>query len=477
MSEAWQRLLQRPRWARGAVHIHLVGIGGAGLSAIATVLHEEGYTVSGCDRAPSAVTAGLAQRGIVVHQGHAAAHLAGVSLVLASSAVPPDAPELAAARANGIPVLRRGELLAELMRGRVRVAVAGTHGKTTTTGMIAWVLTQAGRDPTFIVGGHLPDLGTNARAGRGLAFVIEADEYDRMFLGLTPTVAVITAVEWDHPDCYPTPEAFLAAFASFIARVPAEGWIIGCMDDPGVQRLRLGCAAQGQWEGYGLETKAEWQAMDVRPNAQGGSDFTVLRSGQRRAQVSLALPGKHNVRDALAALAAVAHLGVEVEEAAHILRSFHGATRRFEVKGEVDGIMVIDDYGHHPTEIQATLAAARQRFPGRAIWAVFQPHTFSRTRALLDEFAAAFADADHVIITDIYAARERDDLGMHASHIVGHMSHPDARYIGNLDEVVVYLLRSLRPDDVLITLGAGDGYLVGEQVLAGLRERTQTPRG
>ncbi len=495
MRGEWQRLLDGPRAERKRVHIHLMGIGGTGLSAIATVLQEEGYTVSGCDRAPSALAETLARRGVVVHQGHNAAHLVGVDLLLVSSAIPVDAPERLAAQARGIPVVKRDELLGRLMAGRTGIAVAGTHGKTTTTGMIAWILTQAGHDPTFIIGSTIPDLGTNARAGQGPAFVVEADEYDRMFLGLQPTIAVVTNIEWDHPDCYPTPEAFREAFAQFVARVPAGGQIIGCMDDEGVREVRkIATAAptltlprvagegrgganrtlartEGLWEGYGLGPGADWQALDITPNARGGHDFAVLRKGRHVAQVSLSLAGKHNVLNALGALAAVAQVGVEPEQAARMLGSFRGATRRFEAKGEAGGIMVLDDYGHHPTEVRATLAAVRQRFLGRTVWAVFQPHTFSRTRALLADFAAAFNDADHVIITDIFPARERDDLGITSAHIVERMRHPDARYIGSLDAAAGYLLQHLRAGDVLITLGAGDGYLVGERVLAGLREK------
>ena len=494
MNGEWQWLLGRPREERKKVHIHLMGIGGTGLSAIATVLQEEGYTVSGCDRAPSALAEMLARRGVVVYKGHDAAHLVGVDLLLVSSAIPADAPERLAARARGIPVTKRDELLGRLMVERTGIAVAGTHGKTTTTGMIAWILAQAGHDPTFIVGSPLPDLGTNARAGCGPAFVVEADEYDRMFLGLLPTIAVVTNVEWDHPDCYPTLEAFQEAFAQFVARVPAGGKIIGCMDDEGVQEVRKiatmasaptlpRAAGEGRkearqtlvksaavWEGYGLEPGADWQATDVMPNARGGHDFTVFCRGVRVAQVSLSIAGKHNVLNALGALATVAQVGVEPEQAARILGFFRGAARRFEAKGEAGGIIVLDDYGHHPTEVRATLAAARQRFPGRTVWAVFQPHTFSRTRALLADFAVAFNDADHVIITDIFPARERDNLGVTSAHIVERMSHADARYIGSLDAAAAYLLQHLRAGDVLITLGAGDGYLVGEKVVGGLRK-------
>jgi UDP-N-acetylmuramate--alanine ligase len=488
MSGEWQRLLGGPRAERQKIHIHLMGIGGTGLSAIAKVLQEEGYTVSGCDRAPSALAETLARRGVMVHQGHDASHLVGVDLLLVSSAIPGDAPERLAAQARGIPVVKRDELVGQLMAGRTGIAVAGTHGKTTTTGMIAWILAQAGHDPTFIVGSPIPDWGTNARAGRGPFFVVEADEYDRMFLGLQPAIAVVTNIEWDHPDCYPTPEAFQEAFVQFVARVPAGGQVIGCMDDEGVREVRKIAAAAptltlpryagegregagGEWQGYGLGPDLDWQATEITLNARGGHDFAVLHKGKHVAQVSLPLAGKHNILNALGALAAVAQVGVEPERAARILGSFRGAARRFEAKGEAGGIMVLDDYGHHPTEVRATLAAVRQRFSGRTVWAVFQPHTFSRTRALLADFAAAFNDADHVIIIDIFPARERDDLGVTSARIVERMNHPDARYIGSLDAAADYLLPRLKSGDVLITLGAGDGYLVGERVLAGLREK------
>ncbi|MDH7485467.1 MAG: UDP-N-acetylmuramate--L-alanine ligase [Anaerolineae bacterium] len=469
-------LLRRPSGRRAEVHIHLVGIGGAGLSAIAKVLLERGYTVSGSDLAPGPITAPLSALGATIYAGHAAAQVAGADFVLVSSAVPADNPEVVEARRRSIPVLRRPQFLGWLTAEHTTIAVAGTHGKTTTTAMIAWLLSRAGQDPSYIIGGVLPELGSNAHAGSGLYFVIEADEYDRTFLGLRPYVAVITTVEWDHVDCYPTPGDCRAAFEEFAARLPDDGLLVVCADDMIARELGELRGAQGKPVVlYGLDERGDWQATEVRANARGGNDFAVWQGGRRLGTASLRIPGRHNVANALAALAVADHLGIPFDVAAEALAVFAGAERRFEHKGESHGIIVIDDYAHHPTEIRATLAAARQRYPGREIWAVFQPHTYSRTGALLEEFAASFADADHVIVTDIYAARERDTLGISAVQVVERMVHPDARHIGGLRETADFLLRRLQPGDVLITLGAGDGYRIGQWVLAGLEERGDAP--
>ncbi len=491
-------------------HIHLIGIGGAGLSAIATVLLEQGYSVSGSDLHASAVTERLARLGATVYVGHAAANLGDADLVVVSSAVPEGNPEVEEAHRRDIPVAKRAEWLGRMMGGKRGVAVAGTHGKTTTTAMIALILREAGLDPTFIVGGDIPQLGTNAGAGAGDVFVIEADEYDHTFLGLRPEIAVVTVVEWDHPDCYPTPQSMMEAFQQFVALVPAEGLVVGCGDEAGVQGL-FGKLVDGEtgklgdWEigksedrsaedlpsppqspslpisqspnlpaliTYGLNAGNDWRAVELELNRRGGYDFAVhLADASKQAeeglgQVSLGVPGKHNVKNALAALAVADWLGVPLAQATATLANFSGVGRRFEIKDRASEIVVVDDYAHHPTEIRATLAAARTRYPERAIWAVFQPHTYSRTRALLDDFAAAFADADHVVIVDIFPAREVDDGSVSSHDIIARMEHPDARYIGLLEDAANFLVGRLRPGDVLITLGAGDGYRVGEMVIS-----------
>ncbi len=450
--------------------VHLIGIGGIGLSAIAKVLLEEGYRVSGSDLKLSPITAALADLGAVVYQGHRAENVGQADLVIVSSAIPADNPEAAAARERGIPVVKRDWMLGRMMQGRFGIAVAGSHGKTTITALIALCLTEAGLDPTFIVGGILENLGTNAKAGRGEHFVVEADEYDRTFLGLRPRIAVVTNIEMDHPDCYPELDDLVEAFRGFVHLVPADGCVVGCGDEArtrGVLRELRGAEGLGaDVVTYGLGEGVDWQAADIRANELGGHDFVALHDGQAVGEFTLRIPGLHNVQNALAVLAVAHRLGLPLADVRETLRGFRGVQRRFEVKGEVNGIIVIDDYAHHPTQIRTTLRAARERYPQRTIWAVFQPHTYSRTKALLSEFAASFADADHVVVTDIYAAREDDDLGVSASHIVARTKHPDVRYIPGLDEAADYLLDHLKSGDVLITLGAGDGYKVGEEVLA-----------
>ncbi|MCD6291681.1 MAG: UDP-N-acetylmuramate--L-alanine ligase [Anaerolineae bacterium] len=463
------QILERP-----GAHIHLIGIGGTGLSAIATVLLERGYRVSGSDLSRTRVTDALAKAGARVFIGQAAGQERGADLVLISSAVPPNNPELQSALSSGIPVVKRAQFLGPLMRGRTVIAIAGTHGKTTTTAMIATTLTAAGRDPSFIIGGILPGMERNAHAGHGTDFVVEADEYDRMFLALSPDVAIVTNVEWDHVDCYPTPDDFAGAFQSFVDRLPDDGLLIACADDPrarqlGERRRRMGKPTAL----YGLADGASWQARNLVVNEMGGTDCEVWHDDEQIATLHLQIPGRHNVLNALAALAAADHLGVHPKNGATNLNNFAGVRRRFEVKGIVHGIIVVDDYAHHPSEVRATLSAARQRYPDRVLWAVFQPHTYSRTRALLQAFAGCFAQADHVLVTDIYAAREHETLGVDASQLAERIGrqHPDARYVGGLDDVVRVLLQGLRPGDVLLTLGAGDGYQVGERVLAALEER------
>lgn len=454
------------------MHIHLVGIGGAGLSAIARVLMNMGYQVSGSDCTASELTAALAAEGAMVSINHAARNIDGAELLLVSSAIPPDNPEVLAARATGVPVLKRADLLGRLMAGRRGIAVAGAHGKTTTTAMLASVLMAAGLDPTFIVGGVIAELGTNARAGKGDIFLIEADEYDRTFLGLEPQVAVLTVVEHDHPDCYPTLESLQDAFREFINRLPPDGLLVASIDDPGVRSLgREWESAGGTVRWYGSGADATWRATDLQPNQAGGSDFVVSRRGQTVGLVRLRVPGKHNVLNALATIVVADWLGLPFETVRSTLTDFRGVGRRFEIKSEVNGVIIVDDYAHHPTEIEATLAAARERFPGRRIWAVFQPHTYSRTRALMDEFARAFTDADEVIVLDIYAAREIDDLGVSAQQLVARMPHPHARHIAGRHAAADYLVAHVRPGDVLITMGAGDGYMVGEWVLDALESR------
>ena len=445
-------------------HIHILGMGGTGLSAIARVLLEQGYTVSGCDRQENAFLRALSQAGARVFVGHDESHLEGVDALLVTSAAPDDHPEIIAAQEQGIPVFKRRTFLPHLLAGREVVAVAGTHGKTTTTAMIVHLLRNLGRDAGYIIGSVVPRWG-NAAAGTDPVFVIEADEYDYMFWGLTPTVAVVTNVEWDHVDCFPTREDYVDAFVTFADRA---GVVVACADDEGARTVAH--SVHGEVVTYGFAPDARWQAGDALATGEGGWRFVPLKDGKpMAAPVTLQVPGRHNVLNALAALAAVDALGVDVGRVAPFLATYQGARRRFEVKGEVNGVVVVDDYAHHPTEVRATLAAAREHFPGRRVWAVFQPHTYTRTKALLDQWRNAFANADEVAVMSIYAARETDTLGLSGEQVAQAIHHPRVHYTGDVESTIAYLRKHVRPGDVLITLGAGTSVQVANALVNGRR--------
>ncbi len=436
--------------------IHFIGIGGAGLSAIAKVLIEQGKQVSGSDQVASAATAALAAMGARVSIGHRAENLGDAQLVVMSSAVRAGNPELAAAQAAGVPVVKRDALLGEMMQGKDGIAIAGTHGKTTTTAMAAFCLSEMGLDPTFIVGGVMANLGTNARFGRGPHFVIEADEYDHMFLGLKPRHAVVTNIEYDHPDCFPDEAAMVRDFQQFVrlpSIVQSRGAVIICGDSPNARALR---AVVPEARSYGFAEHNDYRIIDPHSGAEGGADFVVARDRRSLAVVHLNVPGRHNMLNACAVIALADRLDLDLKAAAAALGRFHGTGRRFEVRGEAGGVTIVDDYAHHPTEIRATLAAARERYKSRRVWAVFQPHTFSRTRALLDEFARAFGDADAVIVTEIFPSRETDTLGISGRDLVKRMTHPRAQFAPSLAAAATALRAALRPGDVVLLLGAGD---------------------
>ncbi len=405
---------------------------------------------------------------------HKAENISGADLVIRSSAVPEDNPEVVAARLAGIPVLKRSEYLGQWMENKVGIAIAGTHGKTTTTAMLAWTLVCLGQDPSYIIGGVSKNLGSNAHAGKGSAFVIEADEYDRMFLGLRPVVAIVTNVEHDHPDCYPTAAEYRQAFAEFVHSIKPEGALIACRDDENAAGLMDEIPSGCQGVTYGMQSQADYQARLVMTNSQGGSSFEVWKqnNGQPARLVSLTLqiPGEHNVCNATAVVATAHQLHLNLEETARALAAFSGVGRRFDIRGEVDGITIIDDYAHHPTEIRATLAAARQRFPRHRLWVVWQPHTYSRTAALLNEFAGAFQDADRVIVTEIFASREKPSE-FSAYQVVRKMKHPSVHFTPSLEEATAHLLAALRPGDVLLVLSAGDADQISSWVLTALQAK------
>ncbi|HSA99872.1 MAG TPA: UDP-N-acetylmuramate--L-alanine ligase [Anaerolineales bacterium] len=462
-------------------HVHFIGIGGSGLSAIARLLLESGYTVSGSDRALTPFAEQVRRAGATVYVGHHPRNLTGADWVVRSSAIMDDNPEVIGARQAGIPVYKRADFLGRLMEDKLGIAIAGTHGKTTTTAMTAWVLSELGRDPSFIVGGVANNLGVNAHAGQGKVFVIEADEYDNMFLGLKPQIAVVTSIEHDHPDFFPTLDTMFQAFEKFVGLLPVGGTLIVCAEDPGAAALLSRVSKDGKnFVSYGVHNEMTintplWvQARDVKPNERGGCDFTAttnLASKTSTAiKVSLQVPGQYNVRNALAVLAIVGVLGLSRRKAAQALAEFTGTGRRFELRGEVNGIRVFDDYAHHPTEIKATLSGARARFPDARIWAVWQPHTYSRTKTLFLDFARSFKDANEVIVTEVYAAREpKEDFT--SAEIVSTMPHLSAHYIKTLPEVAEYLLKNLQPGDVVLVLSAGDADQISTDVLKGLQER------
>jgi UDP-N-acetylmuramate--alanine ligase len=407
-----------------------------------------------------------------VHEGHRGENAAGADALIVSSAVPEGNPEITVAREKDIPVLKRGQALAWLMEDHYSIAVAGTHGKTTISAMIGLILEKADLDPTIIVGGIIPELAANAKEGKGEYLVVEADEYDRTFLHLSPQLTVITSIEMDHPDCFANLEDMSQTFREFLSKMPAGGFVLACGDDLQARKV-ISNLPELTVTTYGLHPDNHWSAASLEQNAVGGTDFVVAAGADQKGWFQLSIPGAHNVSNALASIGVADHLGLDLTSVRDTLRRFQGVGRRFEIRGELQGITVVDDYAHHPSEIRATLAGARRRYDGRRIWVVFQPHTYSRTKALLGDFASAFSDADQVIITAIYAARERDTLGVRASDLVQAMSHPRATHIADLSEAAVRVANQLTSGDVLITMGAGDVWRVGEEVLALLRERAQ----
>jgi UDP-N-acetylmuramate--alanine ligase len=454
-------------------HTHFIGIGGTGLSAIARVLLERGQTVSGSDKELSPLAENLKKAGVTVFTGHAAEHIRGADVVVRSSAVPDDNIEVAAAQQAGIPVLKRVDYLGQLLDGYTTIGIAGSHGKTSTTSMAAWTLTALNQRPGFIVGGVVQNLNTNAHAGRGPLFVIEADEYDYMFWGLAPKIAVVTNIEHDHPDCFPTPENFYQAFQGFADRIVPGGTLAACLDDPGAAKLLAYAKEKGtQTWSYSLsDPGADYSARNLVSQPESGYRFEAWRGEEKLAEVSLRVPGVHNVSNALAALIVADLLGLDLQEAGEALEDFLGSGRRFDILGQANGVVVVDDYGHHPTEIKATLAAAKDRYPGKRIWAVWQPHTYSRTLQLLAEFGAAFGDADQVIVTQVYAAREETPEGFSHQQIVDAIEQGQARYIQGLDETVDILLSEVQAGDVVIVFSAGDATEVSAKLFAGLQQK------
>ena len=456
---------------RGRVRqIHFVGIGGIGMSGIAEVLLELGFDVRGSDVKDGEAVERLRQRGATVHIGHAAENVAGADVVVMSSAVTRENPEIDAALAQGIPVIPRAEMLAELMRLKHGVAIAGSHGKTTTTSLVAAVLNHAGIDPTVVIGGKVNQLGTNARLGRGEYLVAEADESDGSFLRLTPTLAVVTNLDLEHVDYWKGGLPQLRqGFIDFLNRLPFYGLGVVCIDDENAQGLLPDVTRRVVT--YGKSRQADYQARDIETEGLG-TRFVAWRREQELGVVRLQIVGEHNALNALAAIALADELAIPFERTREALEGFEGVQRRFTLRGEERGVSVVDDYGHHPTEIRATLKSGRAAYAGRRLVVLFQPHRYSRTAALRDEFARAFNDADVVLVTAVYAAGEPPIEGASGEALVEALrrhGHHNVRYVESVDDGVAELSREVRDGDVVLTLGAGDVTRAGPALIARLK--------
>ena len=449
------------------MRIHMIGIGGAGMSGVAEVLHRSGNEVTGSDLKESPYTRRLEEAGITVYIGHAPHQIGDAEQVVISTAIPSTNPELLEAQRRSIPVVPRGAALASILKGGQSVAVAGTHGKTTTTSMTAHALKSLGENPTAIIGGELNDIGSNVVLGGSDLFVAESDESDRSLLYMKPQAAVVTNVEFDHPDFYASFDDVLSTFAKFVEALPPHGHLVACADDPNC--LELATLALCPVTTYGL------RSGDLRAEILSPNSYTLIESGEERGTVELGVYGEHNVLNSLAAASIARWLGHDVYTAAASLKTFNGVRRRFQVKGERGGIRVVDDYAHHPTELSATLEVGRATCAedGRVI-AVFQPHRYSRTRALYREFGEALILADAVLITDVYSAGEMPQPGVSGKLVVDAVcerrvpsdSHPDVYYIPNLHEVPGVLQKVAEPRDTVLTMGAGDISRVGDELLA-----------
>ena len=447
-------------------HIYFIGIGGISMSGLAEILASRGHQVSGTDVKETAVTKHLQNLGIHINFGHRAENITDdITLVVYTAAIHDDNPELRAAHEKGIRIMDRAHLLGQIMdEYHDSVAVSGTHGKTTTTSMVSEILLAAEKDPTITVGGILPTIGSNLRIGNSPYFVAEACEYFDSFLQFNPFIAIILNVESDHLDYFKTLENIRRSFHAFAQRVPDKGLLAISEKIDNVEELTDGLTCHV--ETFGLSEKANWRAENIVHEADGRNSFDVYHNGAFFTTIHLHIPGEHNITNALAAIGASAFLGAAPEDCVKGLHHYTGTERRFQLKGKKDGITVIDDYAHHPTEIKAALAAA-QNVQHNTTWCVFQPHTFSRTRFLFDEFGEAFGDADEIIIADIFAARETDDGTVSAAQLADRIAQTgkSARYVGDFAAIEAYLREHCKSGDLLMTVGAGDVYKIGENFL------------
>jgi UDP-N-acetylmuramate--alanine ligase len=450
-------------------HIHFVGIGGIGMSGIAELLLNLGYKVSGSDVSSSDLTRRLESIGGVAYEGHAAKQIKGADVVVTSAAIAPDNPEVIAAAQASIPVIPRAEMLAELMRLKYSVAIAGAHGKTSTTSLVAAVLDKGGLDPTVVIGGKLKSVGINALLGEGDFIVAEADESDGSFLKMSPTIAVVTNIDREHLDFYKDLNHIKEVFLSFIDRIPFYGLAILCLDDEPIQDIIP--KIKKRFTTYGVSSQADIQAKNIESKGLT-SRFAVKHLGEQLGEISLNLPGIHNVYNAMASIAVGLELGVDFEVIKSALETVQGVQRRLEIKGIARNITVVDDYGHHPTEIKFTLQAAKESWPDRRIVVVFQPHRYSRTQALFDDFTRSFYQSDMLVVLPIYAASEKAIKGVDSQLLFEEIrahGHKDVVFMPSFTAAVSHLKQTLTAGDILLTLGAGDVYKLGETLLKELK--------
>ena len=447
--------------------IHFIGIGGSGMSGIAEVLINQGYEVSGSDKVRTSITNHLEQLGARIHFEHAPENIENAQLVITSSAIKPDNMEVVAARQRMIPVIPRAEMLAELMRMKYGIAIAGTHGKTTTTSLVATVLAGGELDPTVIIGGRLKNIGGHAKMGQSEFLVAEADESDGSFLRLSPTITVVTTLDEEHMDFYHTLDNIKKTFLEFINKVPFYGSAILCLDDPNIQSLIP--SVKKRHITYGLTTQADYTARNIVIEGLN-TYFTVYHHGRELGRILSGALGQHNVLNTLAAVAVGMELNLDFDTVAASLKDFGGVQRRFEIVEKSDELILVDDYGHHPAEIRATLRTAKEAWPDRRLIVVFQPHRYSRTQSLMKEFWSAFNDADHLLVTDIYSAGELPIEGVDACQIaegIREFGHKEVEHIGN-NQVSDRISHLVKPGDVVMTLGAGDVWKLGRNLLATL---------
>ncbi len=451
--------------------IHFVGIGGIGMSGIAEILLDQGFLVSGSDKQLSEITDRLEKLGATIYKDHDSAHVTlDVDALVYSSAVSLDNPEVQEAQRRKIPIIRRAEMLAEVMRLKYGIGIAGTHGKTTVTSMISLVLMEGGLDPTVIVGGKLSGLGgTNARLGHGDFIVVEADEFDRSFLSITPTIAVLTTLDVDHLDCYKDLDEIKGAFVQFATKVPFYGFIVLCLDELSLQDI-MPQLSKKKIITYGLNPQADLQAVGISYR-ENTSNFTVMHRGKELGKIFLHIPGLHNVKNALAAVAVGLELEVPFSKIKAGIEKFIGVYRRWEVKAEINGITVVDDYAHHPTEIRATLQGAKAGWHRRVV-CVFQPHLYSRTRDFYEDFGRAFFDADVLVLTDVYPAREQPIPGVSGEVIADaarRFGHKTVHYVPEKKEIPEFLMKVKQEGDLIVTMGAGDIWKYGEEFIRKLK--------